>query len=331
MSGEVLTRQLGRSGITAGAIGLGCWAIGGPFSRTDGEHVEPMGWGSVDDAESIRAIHRGLELGATLFDTANNYGAGHSERILGRALAGRRDQVVLVTKFGSIFDEAERMHYDNRTLDLTADAIGAACDESLRRLGTDWIDVYLFHNGEAEPDRALQAIPVLEDLVQAGKIRAYGWSTDDPERAAVFASGEHCTAIEHRMSLSLDVPAMLAVCEEHDLVSIVRQPLNSGVLTGKFDASTTFREDDGRHGIDFTDGIGALRLKQIEQVRDTIAGERRSMAQAALAWVLTRSERTIPIPGFKSVAQVEDLCGAADHVPLSASEMDAVALAFEHA
>jgi aryl-alcohol dehydrogenase-like predicted oxidoreductase len=86
------------------ALGLGCWAIGGPFDRIEGGQRAPMGWGQIDDAESIRAIHRALDLGITFFDTANNYGAGHSERVLGRALAGRRSGVVIATKFGSIFD-----------------------------------------------------------------------------------------------------------------------------------------------------------------------------------------------------------------------------------
>src|SRR5262245_30890654 len=101
MQAQALTRSLGRSGIEVSAVGLGCWAIGGPFYRDGG----PVGWGEVDDDESIRAIHRALDLGATFFDTSNVYGAGHSERVLGRALAGRRDDVAIATKFGNVFDE----------------------------------------------------------------------------------------------------------------------------------------------------------------------------------------------------------------------------------
>jgi aryl-alcohol dehydrogenase-like predicted oxidoreductase len=324
-------RRLGRSGIEVGAVGLGCWAIGGPYDRTDGTTVEPMGWGAVDDDESIRAIRRGIELGVTLFDTANNYGAGHSERVLGRALAGRREQVVIATKFGSIFDEQVRMHYDDRTLELTAAGIGEALEGSLRRLQTDWIDVYLLHAGEAEPERAAQAIPVLEDLVAAGKIRAYGWSTDDPARAEVFAAGEHCAAIEFRMSMSHLPAEMLAVCERHGLAGIIKQPLNSGVLTGKFTSETTFGRDDGRFEFDFTQGIAAQRLAQIEQIRETLTADGTTLAQAAVAWVLTRSEQTIPIPGFKTTEQVEDLAGAAARVPLSDEALVTIARVFEHA
>src|SRR6266542_5749749 len=126
----MIMRTLGRSGIEVGAVGLGCWAIGGPFTRTDGERSEPMGWGAVDDAESIRAIHRALDLGVTFFDTANNYGAGHSERILGRALGRRRGDVVIATKFGSIFDEATRTHFDHEELPMTPEAIREACEAS---------------------------------------------------------------------------------------------------------------------------------------------------------------------------------------------------------
>jgi aryl-alcohol dehydrogenase-like predicted oxidoreductase len=321
-------RRVGRSGIEVHPIGLGCWAIGGPFWRTDGESREPMGWGGVDDAESIRAIHRALDLGVGLFDTANNYGAGHSEEVLGRALAGRRDGVVIATKFGSIFDENTKTHFDNRELPMTVEAIRAACEASLRRLQTDYIDIYLLHNGQLEPEIAAETVDVLEELVRSGLIRWYGWSTDDPERARVFGAGEHCTAIEHRMSLSLDTPEMLAVCSELDLASIVRSPLNAGVLTGKFTASSTFPPDDGRHDIDFTEGTGALRLNQIEQVRGQIAGDRRSMAEAALAWILTRSDRTIPIPGFKTAAQVEELVNASRHAPLDDDDLAAIEHAF---
>jgi len=324
----MIMRTLGRSGIEVGAVGLGCWAIGGPFTRTDGERSEPMGWGAVDDAESIRAIHRALDLGVTFFDTANNYGAGHSERILGRALGRRRGDVVIATKFGSIFDEATRTHVDHEELPMTPEAIREACEASLRRLGTDYIDLYLLHNGELDLAEVPAALGALEELVTAGLVRWYGWSTDDPERARAFAAGGHCTAVEHRMSLSFDAPEMLAVCDELELAGVVRSPLNSGVLTGKFTAASSFEPDDGRYGISFAEGVGALRLEQIERVRSRIAGDRRSMAQAAVAWVLSRSERTIPIPGFKNAQQVEELASAAGHAPLTAQEMLAVEEAF---
>ena len=136
---EAFTRQLGRSGIQVSALGLGCWAIGGPFTNVDGV---PVGWGDVDDNESIRAIHRALDLGLNFFDTADVYGAGHSEETLGKALAGRRDEVVIATKFGNVFNsETRRMAGEDGSPEYTRKALEA----SLRRLNTDYVDLYQFH------------------------------------------------------------------------------------------------------------------------------------------------------------------------------------------
>jgi aryl-alcohol dehydrogenase-like predicted oxidoreductase len=281
-----------------------------------------MGWGQVDDAESIRAIHRAIDLGINFFDTANNYGAGHSERVLGQALAGRRDKVVIATKFGSVFDEATLTHFDKgQDFVITPDFIREACEASLGRLQTDYIDLYQFHWNQYPAERAVDVRETLERLVTEGKIRWYGWSTDHPELARIFAAGQHCTAIQHRLNLFYDAPEMLAVCEEFDLASINKSPLNSGLLTGKFTSETTFPEDDGRHGINFREGRGAERLQQIDALRPILTREGRSMTQAALAWIWARAERTIPIPGFKSVRQVEENIHALDFGPLSVEQM----------
>src|SRR2546430_16099084 len=130
-----MTRSLGRSRIQVSGLGFGCWAIGGPLW----ERGKPLGWGEVDDAESIRAIHAALDLGVTFFDTANVYGAGHSERILGRALAGRRDRVGIATKFGNLSDERTR---EMTGVDGTPDGGRRQPADSLRRLGTDYVDPY---------------------------------------------------------------------------------------------------------------------------------------------------------------------------------------------
>src|SRR5262249_9761620 len=151
-------RQLGRSGLQVSAMGLGCWAIGGPFWFG----ASPSGWGEVDDAESIRAIHRGLELGITFFDTSDVYGAGHSEHILGQALAGRRSQVVIATKFANTFDETTRQATG---VDTSPAYIRRACEASLRRLRTDYIDLYQFHRSEHDLEEAAPIPGILEDLV----------------------------------------------------------------------------------------------------------------------------------------------------------------------
>ena len=173
-----MKRTLGRSGIEVSALGMGCWAIGGPL--WDGE--TPIGWGDVDDEESIRAIHKALDLGVTLFDTANVYGAGHSERVLARAFEGRRSQVVIATKFNAIFDEATRQVSPGAT--TSPESIRSACEASLRRLNTDYIDLYQFHDNGYPADKAAPIRDTLEGLVKAGKIRTYGWSTDFPETRA---------------------------------------------------------------------------------------------------------------------------------------------------
>ncbi len=153
----MFTRSLGKSGISVSALGLGCWAIGGPFWRGQ----KPVGWGKVDDRESIRAIHRALELGVTLFDTADIYGCGHSERVLGQALAGRRHEVVIATKFGQTFDETTRQGTGQ---DVTPEYIRRACDASLRRLNVDVIDLYQLHIKDVSLEQAPSVRDALEDL-----------------------------------------------------------------------------------------------------------------------------------------------------------------------
>jgi aryl-alcohol dehydrogenase-like predicted oxidoreductase len=276
-----------------------------------------MGWGEVDDDESVRAIHRALDLGINFFDTANNYGAGHSERVLGQALAGRRQHAIIATKFASMFDEETKTHFDNQTMEMSPQSLHETCEASLRRLNTDVIDLYQLHNGLYPLERAPELCDLLEQLVAAGKIRWYGWSTDDPERARVFAQGPHCTAIQHRLNIFVDAPEMLAVCDEFNLASVNRGPLGSGFLTGKYNADTIFPADDGRHGADLKTGPLAQRLQQMERLRPDLTRDGRTLTQAALGWIWARNERTIPIPGFKNVSQVEDNAGAARFGPLS--------------
>ncbi len=314
-------RALGRSGMEVGAIGLGCWAIGGPFWTTDGN---PLGWGEVDDEESIRAIRRALDLGVTFFDTSDVYGTGHSERILGRALADRRDEVVVATKFGNTFDESTRVLTGS---DASPTYIRQACEASLRRLGTDRIDLYQFHLSDYEPTAAVEVREVLEELVAGGKIRSYAWSTDDPERARVFAEGEHCAAVQHELSVFHDAPAMLELCETEGLASVNRSPLAMGLLSGKFTADSRLSDDDVR-GIApewlryFRDGRPAPEwLERVDAVREILTAGGRSAAAGALGWNLARSDRTIPIPGVRTVAQVEQNVTALDQGPLSAEQM----------
>ena len=317
-----MKRILGRSGIEVSAMGMGCWAIGGPNQRTsDGETFIPMGWGQVDDQESIRAIHAGIDLGVTFFDTANNYGAGRSERVLGKALVGKRDKVIIATKFGSVFDEEKKIHFDkDQDFVITPKFIREACESSLHRLQTDVIDLYQFHWGTYDEERALTVRETLEELVAEGKIRWYGWSTDHPHLAAIFAQGKHCATIQHRLNVLNDAPEMLALCAQKGLASINKSPLNAGVLTGKFTEDSVFAEDDGRSAVDFKSERVTDLLRKVEQVREVLTGNGRSMAQGALAWIWARSNIAIPIPGFKTVQQVTDNAGAMQFGPLTDAE-----------
>lgn len=233
MSHGTFTRSLGRSGIRVSAIGMGCWAIGGPFWKNE----RPVGWSKVDDNESIRAIHRALNLGVNFFDTADVYGCGHSERIVGKALSGKRTQVIIATKFGQTFVEETKQATG---YNVTPEYIKQACDASLRRLNIDVIDLYQLHVKDVDATQAKVVRDVLEDLVAHGKIRWYGWSTDEPQSARVFAEGEHCAAIQQRFNILDGDAETLCVCEENNLASINRNPLAMGLLTGKFSSTTKF-------------------------------------------------------------------------------------------
>jgi aryl-alcohol dehydrogenase-like predicted oxidoreductase len=318
------SRKLGHSGIEVSAVGFGCWAIGGPFTARG----KPAGWGTVDDDESTSAIHRAVDLGVTFFDTADVYGTGHSERVLGRALAGRRDDVVVATKFGNTFDPVARQVTGT---DVSDAYVRSACDASLERLGTDRIDLYQLHVGDLAPERVGDLLATLEALVDAGKIRAYGWSTDDPARAAAFAAGEHCAAVQHQLNVLDDAPEMLVVCAEHDLASVNRGPLAMGLLSGKYGAETTLGVDDVRGDSPdwmryFSDGRpDPAWLARVAAVREALTSDGRTLAQGALGWLLARHGATVPIPGCRTVAQVDDNAGVLTVGPLPPETMAEIA------
>ncbi len=299
-----MKRTMGRSGIEVSALGMGCWAIGGHFWASE----TPQGWGEVDDEESIRAIHRAMDLGVNLFDTANVYGAGHSEKVLARAFIGRRSQVVIATKFNAVFDETTR-HVTGS--DTSPAGIHAACEDSLRRLNTDYIDLYQFHDNGFPAEKAAEIRDTREVLVREGKIRAYGWSTDFTERAEVFAQGPHCSAVQLQLNVLDDNPAMLALCEQFNLAAINRGPLAMGLLTDRYTSTIKIPDEDVRGKKSpgwmkyFKEGKPNQEwAARRDAIRDILTSRGRSIAQGALAWNWARSEKTLPIPGFRTVAQV---------------------------
>ncbi|TDC13043.1 aldo/keto reductase [Streptomyces sp. 8K308] len=322
MKSTTHTRTLGRSGIEVSALGFGCWAIGGEWQSAEGK---PLGWGRVDDEESVRAVRRALDLGVTFFDTADVYGTGHSERVLGRALGKRRADVVVATKWGNLFDERTRTRVGQ---DDSPEHARRALTASLRRLGTDHVDLYQLHISDADPDRAARLRDACEDFVREGLIRAYAWSTDDPARAAVFARGPHCTAVQHRLNILQDAPELLALCSESDLASINRSPLAMGLLTGKHAAGRALESGDIRNappewlpGFTANAGADPAWLRRVDALRSILTSDGRTLAQGALAWIWARSPRTIPIPGFRTVAQAEENAGAIAKGPLTAAQL----------
>ena len=316
----MLKRALGKSKLEVSALGMGCWAIGGPWTWAQpGREPFPAGWGNTDDNESIRAIHTALDIGVNFFDTAANYGAGHSEVVLGQALKGKRDKVVIATKFGHIVNEQEKTVYGDAAQIIKN--VRTDVENSLRRLQTDFIDIYQLHEGGYDPGLALELQPVLEELVSAGKIRWYGWSTDVVASARGFAAGEHCTSIQFRLNAIYDNPGMRKVCADFDLAGINKDPLNKGVLTGKFSSTSTFPENDIRSRENFSNPEVMKRLKIVDEIRDLLTSNGRTMAQGALAYIWALDERMVPIPGFKSVEQVKENAGAMDFGPLTEAQV----------
>ncbi len=296
-------------------MGLGCWAIGGPWFWLDGQG----GWGDIDDNESVRAIHAALDLGINFFDTAANYGTGHSERILARALKGKRERAILATKFGFNVNEAEkRVTFRS---DDHLQYVREECEASLRRLNTDVIDLYQLHVWDYPVEKVPAMVELLESLVRDGKIRYYGWSTDSVEGARLFAEGKHCVAIQHDLNVILDAPEMLAVCEELNLASINRSPLARGALSGKYSKDTVFPQNDVRNDEWSRDHFFAPTLDQLDKMREILTSNGRTLVQGALAWIWARSETTIPIPGFKTVAQVQENARAMEFGPLTPDQI----------
>ncbi len=301
------------------ALGFGCWAIGGPFSDTEGR---PLGWGEVDDDESIAAVRRAVELGVTFFDTADAYGAGHSERVLGRALAGHRDEVVIASKWGNVIDEDRKVLLGT---DATVEYMNAALRATLDRLGTDYLDLYQLHTAPsvaaAEP-----LADAAEALVKEGLIRGYAWSTDDPERAAAWAGRPGYVAVQHELSVLHDAPELLDLCDRHGLASVNRTPLAMGLL-GRRDHSRPATGADIRTAAPewlrfFDNGVPTRAwASTVDSIREVLTSDGRTLAQGALAWVWARGDRTIPIPGFRDVAQAEDNAGALAHGPLRPEQL----------
>lgn len=314
-------RLLGKSGIEVSPMGLGCWAIGGQFymeGRIDA-------YGQTDDNESIKAIHAGLDLGINFIDTSDAYGIGHSEELIGKALEGRREKVVIATKFGYFGNAATKtLHGYN----LDPAYIERACDASLKRLRTDYIDLYQLHVWDVSISELDSVTDTLDRLVANGKIRTYGWSTDLLNGARIIAQKENCSAIQQEYNLVKDDDRIVRLCEESNLASINRSPLAMGFLTGKYSMDSKLSKEDVRgSGFAWTEHVfkngrpNEEAYKKLEAIRDILTSNGRTLAQGALAWIWAKSNVTIPIPGFKTVKQVEENAKAMVFGPLTKEQI----------
>jgi aryl-alcohol dehydrogenase-like predicted oxidoreductase len=188
-------------------------------------------------------------------------------------------------------------------------------------LNTDYIDLYQFHVGGYDPAKAANVRDALEDLVSEGKIRFYGWSTDNVEGARIFAEGDHCIGIQHRLNVVMDAPQMLTLCDEFGLASINRGPLARGILTGKYSTQSQFSQNDLRDRNAFREGWLLPILEKMGSIEKILTSEGRTLAQGALAWIWARSKQTIPIPGIRTIAQAKENAAAMKFGALSEEQM----------
>jgi aryl-alcohol dehydrogenase-like predicted oxidoreductase len=302
-------------------LGLGGWAIGGPWTF-DGAAA---GWGDVDDDVSVAAIRTALDAGVRLFDTADVYGCGHSERVLGRALRGRRDDAVIATKGGLLFDEQTR---SGSGVDASPAALRRAVEGSLRRLGTDRIDLYQVHAGIETAQQAEQVVDVFDGFVEEGIVRAFGTAVDIPAVVEVFVRHEHCASAQHQCNVFGVDDAVLQLCERAGVASLSRSPLAMGLLTGKYARPGDLPATDVRrqtpHWDYFREGAMQGWVERVAAVRDVLTSGGRTPAQGALAWIWARSPVTVPIPGFRTPEQVIENVGALEHGPLTAEQLAAI-------
>ncbi|MBL1099033.1 aldo/keto reductase [Streptomyces coffeae] len=298
-------RTLGSLNVSA--QGLGCMGM----SHTYGES---------DDQQSITTIHRALDLGVTLLDTSDYYGRGHNEELIGRALAGRRDQAVIATKFGF----ANRLGEQTR---IRGDAayVRQACDASLRRLGVDHIDLYYQHR--VDPDVPIEeTVGAMAELVRAGKVRFLGLSEAGVDTIRRAHAVHPVSALQSEWSLwTRNLEAEIApVCRELGIGLVPFSPLGRGFLTGRISSLDALEEKDMRRGQPrFADGNLDRNLAIVERLRELAADKGVTAGQLALAWVQHRGEDVVPIPGTRRESYLRENLGALD-IELSAEELTAI-------
>jgi aryl-alcohol dehydrogenase-like predicted oxidoreductase len=313
-------RALGNTGMRVSEISFGTWAIGGS-------------WGKTDEAESLRALDRAIGEGVNFFDTADVYGDGRSERLLAKAAKGREDSVHIATKFCRAGDIHDPATYSER-------AVREWCEASLRRLERERIDLYQIHCPPTAILREGAVFDVLERLKAEGKIRSYGVSVETVEQGLLCLErpGVQALQIIFNVFRQKMIPELLPRAYARQVGLLVRLPLASGLLTGKFTQDTAFEPDDhrsfNRDGAQFNVGetfAGLPFAKGVELAGELawIAEGRDSMTRAALRWILDFPEISCVIPGFRNVRQVEDNLAAAAVAPFTAAERERLADFYE--
>ncbi len=288
-------RKLGNTELECTTIGFGAWVIGGWL------------WGGADDNESIAAIQRAFDLGINFFDTAAVYGFGRSERLIGKALKGHRDEVIIATKCGLEWDEEE-----NVTRNSSREHVLRTCEESLKRLDTDYIDLHQVH--WPDPNTPVEeTIEALEELVRQGKIRYYGVSNFDvPLLERCMAVGRVSSLQNKYNLLEREIEnAELPYCREHNIGVLAYSPMARGLLTGKFTEDWKFKEGDSRANNKMFQGETFKRnLRIVARLKELAAEHGRTVAQLALAWVLSQPGVTVALAGTRKPEQIEETAQA---------------------